>query len=336
MFELSPTTAAQYLARMPGSPPQSGDLWRVRELGGGVSNTVLLCERGGERLVLKQSLDKLRVEEDWFADRYRIHRECDAMRSLAPHLPRLAVPDVIFEDRDNCIYAMRASPESAVSWKHLLLAGEVYLRTAEAAGRILSAQISATHNAEAWRVAFGDQTCFDQLRLDPYYRFTAGRHPDLARFFENRIASCSRNACALVHGDFSPKNLLVEHDAVTAIDFEVVHYGDPSFDSAFLLNHLVLKSIHRPQWTARYRSAANAFWSALAAGVPADLYGNGDSFEQSMIAHLGCLLLARADGKSPAEYLSSEGKQTARLVARSILTDPPGSIDEAFHRISCH
>src|SRR6185436_18208555 len=94
---------------------------------------------------------------------------------------------------------------------------------------------------ERWRAEFGDQHCFDQLRLDPYYRFTASRHPDLRDAFEEAIA-LARRPLAMVHGDFSPKNLLVGNDgSVLLIDFEVVHYGDPAFDAAFLLNHLLLK-----------------------------------------------------------------------------------------------
>jgi len=51
------------------------DAPRISELGGGVSNTVLLVESGERRFVLKQSLGKLRVEQEWLADRERIFRE---------------------------------------------------------------------------------------------------------------------------------------------------------------------------------------------------------------------------------------------------------------------
>ena len=108
MIELSVESAGPYLAArndLPGGP------WQVRSLGGGVSNTVLLAECGGSRLVLKQALAKLRVQEDWFADRVRIHRESSAMRSLEPLLPNGAVPRVLFEDRENYIFAMQAAPE---------------------------------------------------------------------------------------------------------------------------------------------------------------------------------------------------------------------------------
>jgi 5-methylthioribose kinase len=329
MIELSAANAAAYLEAC--APPLPGP-WRITPLGGGVSNTVLLVECEAGRFVMKQSLAKLRVQEDWFADRHRIHRECAALRALAPHLPAGAVPRVVFEDPANCLYAMDAAPAGARDWKTLLLAGEVSDAVAASVAGILSAQIRATHRQEGWRRDFGDQTCFDQLRLDPYYRFTASRHPDLARFFEERIDACRRQACAIVHGDFSPKNFLVDSGRVMAIDFEVVHYGDPSFDAAFLLNHLLLKSIHRPQWAPMYRCAAAAFWDILAKALPPGM----EWFESSTLAHLGCLHLARVDGKSPAEYLTSDQeKECVRRVARSLILEPPAGVLDAFDRIEC-
>jgi Ser/Thr protein kinase RdoA (MazF antagonist) len=191
--------------------------------------------------------------------------------------------------------------------------------------RILNAQVNSTFHNPSWSDRFGDQSCFDELRLDPYYRFTASRHPDLADRFHDRIAAVRRNACALVHGDFSPKNFLVFSGRVMLIDFEVIHYGDPAFDSGFLLNHLLLKSVHRPEWAHLYQQAALAFWRTLASPV--------ESFERETIAHLGCLMLARVDGKSPAEYLTEAGRSRVRQLARSLLLQPPRSVPEAIESI---
>lgn len=319
MIELNSDNASAYLADL-----GHGSGWNVTGLGGGVSNTVLLAERAGKRWVLKQSLGKLRVEEDWFADRERIHRESAAMRALGPKLPTGAIPVVMFEDRDHCIYAMEAAPPDARDWKSALLAGEISSDTAAQVGGILAQMIETTQHNEAWRADFGDQTCFDQLRLDPYYRFTSSRHADLAPRFDAAIAA-ARRPIAMVHGDFSPKNLLVHAGRVTLIDFEVIHYGDPAFDAGFLLNHLLLKAAHRPQWRKRLIAAALAFWAEVRSMVE----------EAAAILHLGCLHLARVDGKSPAEYLTAEGRVKVREQARQWLGTPPSSIESllthAYH-----
>src|SRR6202043_2335537 len=119
-----------------------------------------------------------------------------------------------------------------------------------------------------WEAEFGDQTVFRELRLDPYYRATAVRHPDLGGRIERLMRKSAARRLALVHGDWSPKNFLVAGSSVMAIDFEVIHFGDPSFDSAFLLNHLVLKSFYRPEWADSYAQAAAGFWRKYRDGVP--------------------------------------------------------------------
>ena len=73
----------------------------ARELGGGVSNVVVRVDFAGERdgVVVKQSLPRLRVEQEWLADQARIHREAASLRYLQGVLPRSSLPEVIHEIR---------------------------------------------------------------------------------------------------------------------------------------------------------------------------------------------------------------------------------------------
>lgn len=315
MINLQQSNAQQYLSEQPAAPPGP---WTVIPLGGGVSNTVLRVDCPSGAFVLKQSLGRLRVEEEWLADQGRIRRECAALRALRAYLPPASLPAVIFEDRAHFIFALEAASPQARDWKSVLLRGEGTVEQAERAGEILRALVLASERDHGLRAEFEDQTCFDQLRLDPYYRFTAGRHPDLKPYFDLAIEKC-RRPMAMVHGDFSPKNFLVDANRMILIDFEVVHLGDPAFDAAFLLNHLLLKKHHGIRACPRY---AEAFWGALGGVVD----------ESDTILHLGCLQLARIDGKSPAEYLSAGERETVRAVARELIRNPPKTIREAFNR----
>lgn len=321
MFELTAENAAEYLRRR---GVETGGA-RITELGGGVSNTVLLIETSQHPFVLKQALGKLRVKDDWFSDRTRIFRESAAMRRLAPHLHDL--PEILFEDQPNCLFAMTAAPAGSETWKSLLLRGVIDAGIAGTIARMLAAMVSVSwRDAESARI-FGDQTVFDQLRIDPYYRTTAARHPDLKPCFDRLILESGARRVSLVHGDWSPKNFLVSAGRVTAIDFEVIHFGDPAFDSAFLLNHLLLKTFYRPQWAGDYARAASRFWETYRTGLPAEC----GWIESATLRHLGCLLLARVDGKSPAEYLTEPAlRERVRNFARRLILTPPETIAEVF------
>ena len=325
MFDLSADNAPSYLAGR-----GLGDSWWVTPLGGGVSNTVLLAESPACRLVLKQSLARLRVEQEWLSDRSRITRECAAIKMLTPHFPADGLPSILFEDPDNFLYAMTPAPAGSCDWKTLLLQGIVSEKTAETVAGMLSAAIQASCRQPEWERAFGDQTVFDQLRLDPYYRVTASRHADLADFFGGLIESCKQRRVSFVHGDWSPKNFLVEGDSVMAIDFEVAHFGNPAFDAAFLLNHLALKSFYRPELRTPLRAAAVRFWTVLSSGLPTGM----EWLESGTIAHLAGLMLARIDGKSPAEYVRDVAlKDRIRRFARGMIADPPATIQATFERL---
>jgi 5-methylthioribose kinase len=327
LLDLDVSNAARFLAahlRLHEDPV------RVTALGGGVSNTVLLVEGSQGRLVLKQSLGRLRVEQEWRSRRSRVFREAAALRWLAPHLPAGSVPSVVFEDRENYAFAMTAAPAQARTWKSLLMEGHTDPAVARRVASLLARIMQASWLDARAAARFGDQTVFDELRLDPYYRATAARHPDLAEFFRRLIDTYPQRRLCLVHGDWSPKNFLVWEGGVMAIDFEVVHFGDPVFDAAFLLNHLLLKSFHRPEWAPRYARLAAVFWETLEAELPED----SAQFQAGVIRHLGALLLARIDGKSPVEYIREEAvKERVRSFARALIADPPARIARVFDRV---
>jgi 5-methylthioribose kinase len=318
--ELSPSTAVEYLAAR-GMQPR-----RVSELAGGVSNTVLLVETDSGRFVLKQSLPQLRVAQQWLSDRCRVWREASALEAVAPHLPQGTVPEVLFRDDSNYLFAMTAGPAASEAWKSVLMRGECDPAVASRVGSITAALMRSGWQSRAMEAAFGDLTVFEQLRLDPYYRTTASRHPDLAGFLNTLADTYRSRSCTLVHGDWSPKNFLVGDGVVMAIDLEAIHFGDPAFDSGFLLNHLLLKSFHLPSRSAALAGLAEVFWSSLIDGMPPVPH-----FEHRTLEHLGALLLSRVDGKSPAEYIADPDlKQRVRDFARRLILNRPRCIAEVF------
>lgn len=313
---------------------RAGESIRARELGGGVSNTVVMVERASapdQPWVAKQALAKLRVQDEWLCGRERILREADAIELLSPILGA-ALPRLVHLDPEAFLYVMTAAPAGSRSWKELLMAGHASAVVARKAGEKLALLMTAGRRRPDIARRFSDQTVFDQLRIDPYYRTTAARHKDLREVFDSLIADSKSVRTSLVHGDFSPKNMLVRNGRIFLIDFEVVHWGDPAFDAAFLLNHLCLKAFHQPRFSRGYARAARAFWQSLLARSGST---SNTSFERMTIRHLGALMLARIDGKSPVEYIRDlETKQKVRHAARKLLLHPPASVTNALETVS--
>jgi 5-methylthioribose kinase len=306
---LSVETVAEYLAGRGVIDQAARAKAESRTLGGGVSNVVLAVKTPDTEVVVKQSLPKLRVAEEWLAKQERAITEAAALR-LAAELTPGAVPAVLDVDEDAFTLTIACAPSHWVNWKDQLLAGRADAAVAAELGRLLAAWHGGTTatTREAMQ-RFDDQEAFEQLRVDPYYRTAMARHPDLARPITACIDRMAATRQCLVHGDYSPKNVLVGDGAMWVLDFEVAHLGDPAFDLAFLHNHLLLKAIHRPARRDIYRACADAFDAAYTEPVDRGYVRQ----------HLGCLLLARVDGKSPAEYLTEDERTTARAMARSVL-----------------
>jgi 5-methylthioribose kinase len=297
---------------------------------------VTLPERG-ERFVLKQARGQLRVKEEWLCPVERIWREVDVLRACGELLRSAecgmrseegiqpSVPRVLWEDRANYCYAMTAAPSRNRTWKAMLLSNASKLDPyiAAASGRLLGRLHAGSWKDASLAGMLDDRTYFDQLRLDPYYRHTSRKHPDLAPRLNELIDSVWSNRLCLVHGDFSPKNLLVCPGKLWLIDHEVGHFGDPAFDLGFFLTHLVAKAVHARVECRHYLALAGVFWRTyrgeLARVATADELAD---LKQRMMLNLAGCLLARVDGKSPLEYLDEPERQVIRQLGREWLVNP--------------
>lgn len=319
---LSAATVGEYLIERGVFPAPDGI--QARDLGGGVSNVVLSVHRGDLRVVVKQALPRLRVADEWLATRERAITEGAALR-LAERLTPANVPRVLDVDSNACALTITEAPDDWRPWKDQLLAGEADPTVARRLGELLGTWHGATSHDPELAKAFDGQEAFDQLRVDPYYRTVSRRRPELARAVEVFVQRMSDTQVCMVHGDYSPKNVLVG-EGIWVLDFEVAHYGDPAFDVAFMLNHLLLKSLHVPEASDGIERCARDFWDAYRSAAPQELLPD----TPYVLGHVGCLMVARVDGKSPAEYLRGAERETARAIGSELLLRPPDTLDEAL------
>ena len=300
---------------------------------GGVSGTVAFVSTGGKALIIKQALRQLKVKEDWFCDPNRMgieYRSNEIYHRLAPD----CVPRVHFYDEENCIFGREAAPENCSTWKADLLSGLLDFTIAEKAINTLSLVHNRCAEDKEAAVTFADKTIFYELRISPYIEFTVKKYPELADFAQPVVKELMDSAITLVHGDYSPKNIMVTGRDIRIVDYEVAHYGHPSFDLAFFANHFVLKAVKNKCW-------ANAYIAMLAYML--DLYFSNVTFmsaqvlEQSFVRLLSLLMLARVDGKSPAEYITlDEDKALIRSMAFDLIQQNVNDYKTALSVIKFH
>lgn len=303
---------------------------RVEILKGGVSNRVVRVHRStGESWVVKQALPKLRVAVDWYSSPDRIRREGLALRWLkALDVP---VPELRFEDADNYLLAMDAVPEPNENWKQVLLSGRVDRAHVRSFSQMLIAIHANSFRRRAQLQAmFGDSTYFESLRIEPYYSYTALQVPQATTFITRVIEVTRANQVCLVHGDYSPKNVLVHAGELILLDHEVAHWGDPAFDLGFAMTHLLSKANHMVAKRAEFQCAATLFWDTYTQGVAGEPWVNGLEL-RSVESTLACLL-ARVAGRSPLEYLGQDARTRQMAAVVQMMSTPPATVEQLIRR----
>jgi aminoglycoside phosphotransferase (APT) family kinase protein len=302
----------------------AGEAPHFEALSGGVSSLIVRARTRRGPLCVKTALPQLRVAAQWLAPVERNAAEVAWLRLAAGLVPD-AVPAVLGEDNQGHAFAMDwLDPGSHPVWKQELREGRIDAAFAARVGELIVTVHRHTASRPALAAAFAHDANFHALRLDPYLAAAARVHPDRADALHALIAVTSGTRIALVHGDISPKNILCGPRGPILLDAECAWYGDPAFDLAFVLNHLLLKSVWRPAHADALRAAFEALAAAYLAGVDWEPRAVIDRRTARLLAGL---LLARIDGKSPVEYLDTEAlRDPVRRIARALLREPPESL----------
>jgi aminoglycoside phosphotransferase (APT) family kinase protein len=300
---------------------KAGEPARLAPLAGGVSSDICLVEAGRRRFCVKRALPRLKVEALWEAPVGRNAAEAAWMRAVARWLER-AVPRVLGEDAQAGLFAMEyLAPDDHPLWKTQLLAGHVDPDFAAAVGSDLAVIHARSVADPDIPAAFANDDTFEAIRIEPYLRATGRAHPELEERFDALARTTLRTKRALVHGDVSPKNILRGPLGPIFLDAECAWFGDPAFDLAFCLNHLLLKGAREGVERERYGAAFSALATSYLDRVD---WENADGLEARAAALLPALFLARVDGKSPVEYLTRESERAAvRRCAAPLVADPP-------------
>jgi aminoglycoside phosphotransferase (APT) family kinase protein len=298
----------------------------VEPLTGGVSSDILKITSGRQVFAVKRALPKLKVAADWRAPVDRNRFEVAWLRKVRGIAPE-AVPEILAHDPDTGTFAMTfLDPATYPVWKAQLRGGNADVGFAAAVGRILGRIHRATAGDPSVAQQFQTDYIFHPIRLEPYLEATARRHPTVADRLMRLSEETLRRKEALVHGDVSPKNILAGPGGPIFLDAECAWYGDPAFDLAFCLNHLLLKCLWNPPAADLFLRCFDALSAAYLAEVR---WSAADDLERRAAHLLPGLFLARIDGKSPVEYVTDEAdKDLVRATAIPLLADPTNRLGE--------
>lgn len=299
----------------------AADVRGIAQLTGGVSSDIWRIDLPDRSICAKRALPKLKVSAVWEAPLSRNRYEYAWYQTVAPAFPG-ATPCMLGRDAEAGIFFMEfLPPEHYPVWKSRLLQGRVDMRVAEQVGSNLGRIHAHTANNAEIAARFESDAEFFSLRLEPYLLATIERHPALGGTLRAICATTAGTRLALVHGDVSPKNILCGPDSPVFLDAECAWYGDPAFDLAFCLNHMLLKAVHLPAHAGDFLGAFETLQRAYLAQVD---WEPAASLEARAARLLPALFLARVDGKSPVEYLTRAAeKETVRRVALSCLRASP-------------
>lgn len=299
---------------------------KLEPLSGGISSDIWRVDLKSGPVCVKRALPFLKVPEVWKVSVERNSYEAEWMRVVSKRVPG-CTPRLIAEDREAGLFVMEyLPPEGNRVWKTCLSEGEADQGFSAKVGTTLGKIHAATAGDGEIAQRFDTDEIFSAIRLDPYFLECARRHAA----WSDRLTELSNRTLAgkmaLVHGDVSPKNILVGATGPVIIDAECAWYGDPAFDLGFCLNHLLLKTLWVPEAANRFLECYTALVSAYRAEVS---WEPPVEMDRRTATLLPALILARVDGKSPVEYITEQrDKQRIRATAGALLTSPPDSLAE--------
>lgn len=286
-------------------------------LQGGVSSDIFLLKEGDDRYVVKQARRKLQVKDDWYADPSRNRSEQKFIRYISQFLPD-AVPQILYHDDKNSFFVMEYLDQTFKNWKEQLLKGTFEVEITKKAAKLLRSIHHFSWGNRKAELLFDTTSNFKSLRIEPYLITTGNRHPALKEYFHTEAKELENRRTTLVHGDFSPKNIMVGPDRIVLLDHEVAWYGDPAFDVAFFLTHLYLKQLYHVRSSGNLSDLVQTAWNTYSEDPGKEKI---EKLEPGIARLLLMIMLARIDGKSPVEYLDETQKEVVRSFVYEMLSN---------------
>ena len=305
-----------------------GDVTDISGLAGGVSSDIAVVSIGAKKFCVKVSLMQLRVSETWKAP---VHRNASeyAWLSFVSGLIPTAVPKLYGQSTTGNGFVMEfCNPETHKNWKSELMAGRVDEKFASQVGKVLG---RIHHHSTEAELDFSNQDDFKALRLEPYFLFTASKHPALKVEFKEVSEQLYSSPIALVHGDVSPKNILQGPNGPVFLDAECAVMSEPSFDVAFCLNHLLIKMLMGIADQDALRRSILGLWESYRQHVA---WESAEAEEERVCRLIPLMLLARVDGKSPVEYHTESSPEQLRTVAFSIIESRPRTLQTLLNQLN--
>lgn len=301
------------------------DIVRVEPLNGGVSSDIAKVQLEERTLCIKFALPKLKVSADWQAPVHRNRAEYEWLKFAAGISSQSAIKLYGRSERSHGFAMEFLEGDSVYLWKSALLNERTTWTEAKYVGDLMG-QIHAASARDNFNAAnFHNRNDFYALRLEPYLIYTAEQHSSLAAQLRSLSEDLHQADHVLVHGDISPKNILLRDDTPIMLDAECATMGDASFDVAFCLNHLVLKAVHLPNTRQQLLESVTDLWETYRCHIHWERIAG---LESRVCRLLPALMLARVDGKSPVEYLDADNQSLVRNIASTLLQSPELSLPD--------
>ena len=276
-----------------------GPILRVEQLTGGVSSIVLRVCDGESSVIIKQARSELDVADSWSADPKRSHVEAEALRLMDVIVPGF-VPRVVMEDEDLHVIVLEAAPDDWRNYKSLLIDGVASPYPSRHIGELLAAWHSSTASWDRIPEIFQRSDALMELRVEPFFLSVARKQPEFSEVALRAGSFLTSGGCCLVHGDATPKNVLVSPDESKfwLLDAEVLHFGRPELDVAMWSAHLLIKGHRKEGSTKTAAVALSEFASAYRASDAMHLL-----IDDELRVLVAAVIYARVFGTSRVDYL---------------------------------
>tara|TARA_A100001011_G_scaffold378060_1_gene442412 strand:- start:5992 stop:6996 length:1005 start_codon:yes stop_codon:yes gene_type:complete len=280
-----------------------------------------------EEFCIKRALAKLTVKEDWYAPVNRSNFEAIYFKYCKKIAPE-NFPKILGHDNKKFILAMEwYNPNEFEVWKKKLLKKNIELKDAKNVSNLLLKKHKKFFNKKIYQKKFSNDDTFYSIRIEPYILFTSKKYPEFKAQFDKVAKSLTSNKKTLIHGDFSPKNILIKANKPVILDAETACWGDPIFDLAFCNNHLLLKSLLQNGLGSKFLHLSFHFINNYIKKIT---WEEKKYFTNRLFDIIPLLLLARIDGKSPVEYFNLKQKNHTRALAKEILNSKIKNLEQLY------